>query len=604
MRNDNNDPLSLPFTLEDAPALGETKILVAATLAAVVVAGSAMIYRHATTASSKEHPAREPLLEATPSLESEREGQRKGVIAVPLDLGADNATGSMSIASGMTGQEEEGGAGTNHASMKSPRSKERRKRRKDPLREALKSGKKLKSFAVPNTPSMLTSPALASAPFSSGSSPTRNERQLTDSGSSTSFQSPEPSSSSPLLPTQPQIMVTSLQPSFTRRNSDKRRQREESVVMISTSTISDDDTIDLPLSGHTRTMFDVSEISRSSHEGYNGDEEREDDALFRRASYNQHTHQQNSSQASLTQSSLSRSSRPPSSLADVSEVEGEDGGWIMSVPKGRSRNHVHLADVMFGAERVENESENLLWQREDEEVPTLGIRSTAIVTSDIFQDSMILEPGEKVTNMDKSPLLPVATPPPSRSNEKYTADARHQDHSFPNPVLLSPHVVSSPEKSKSRVRKSQIQQNKSRGGGDDGKSATPSANDDENEKTPINEHEKEGHKKPPRLEHKGTSGASYASFSSALVEGGDKVVIGQCRTVAVSVNMLDTSASGSGLAGGNENFDLSLGTNDDKRDQKEFTFPTLNAASPTASGGKFVFPPPPSFFFVYSDYVV
>ncbi len=59
--------------------------------------------------------------------------------------------------------------------------------------------------------------------------------------------------------------------------------------MISTSTISDDDTIDLPLSGHTRTMFDVSEISRSSHEGYNGDEEREDDALFRRASYNQHS---------------------------------------------------------------------------------------------------------------------------------------------------------------------------------------------------------------------------------------------------------------------------------------------------------------------------
>jgi len=120
--------------------------------------------------------------------------------------------------------------------------------------------------------------------------------------------------------------------------------------------------------------------------GY-GDEEREDDALFRRASYNQHTHQQNSSQASLTQSSLSRSSCPPSSLADVSEVEGEDGGWIMFVPKGRSRNHVHLADVMFGAEHVENERENLLWQREDEEVPTLGIRSTAIVTSDF---SMIL----------------------------------------------------------------------------------------------------------------------------------------------------------------------------------------------------------------------
>jgi len=68
--------------------------------------------------------------------------------------------------------------------------------------------------------------------------------------------------------------------------------------------------------------------------------------------------------------------------------------------------------------------------------------------------------------MDKSLLLPVATPPPSRSNEKYTADA----HSFPNPMLLSPHIVSSPEKSKSRVRKSQIQQNKCRGGGGDGKS--------------------------------------------------------------------------------------------------------------------------------------
>ncbi len=603
MHNDNNDPLSSPFTFKDAPALGENKILVAATLAAVVVAGSAMIYRHAATASSKEHPAKEPLLEATPCLESEQEGKWKGVIAVPLDVGADIATGSMSLASGMAGQEEEGSAGTNNASMKCPRSKERRKRRKDPLREVLKSGKKLKSFAVPNAPSMLTSPGLASAPFSSSSSSTRKERQLSDSaGSSTSFQSPEPSSSSPFLPTQPQILVTSLQPSFTRRNSDKRRQREESVVMISTSTVSEDDTLHLPLSGHTRTMFDVSEISRSSHEGYNGDEEREDDALFRRASYNQHTHQQNSSQASLTQSSLSRSSRPPSSLADVSEVEGEDGGWVMSVPKVRSRNRVQLADVIFGAEYVENESkleENLLWQTEDEEIPTLEIRSTAIATSDIFQDSMILQPDEKATSMDKSPLLPVATPPPSQLNEKCTPDILHQDHSFPNPMLLSPHFVPSPEKNKSRVQKSQIQQNKSHGGD---KSATPSANDDENEKTPINEHENEGHKKPPRLEPKGTIGASYASFSSALVEGGDKVVIGQSRTVAVSVNMLDMSASGSGLAGGNENFGSSLGTDDDKRDQKEFTFPTLNAASPAAPSGKLIFPPP--CFVVYSDFVV
>lgn len=609
MQNDRSDHLSSPFTLQDAPSLGENNVFVAATLAAVVVAGSFMIYRHATTASSKEHPPKEPLLEATSGLESQQDVKRTGVGAAPLDAGADIATASTSIASAKACRQGEGDAGANTASVKNPRSKERRRRGKDPLREVLKSGKKLKSFAIPSMPSsstsMFTSPDLPSAPFNPDLSSTRKEQRSPDSaGSSTSFQSPQPNSSSPLPSVQPQTMLTSLRPSFSRRNSDKRRQREESVVIISSSTRSE---YELP--GHTRTMLDVSHISRSSHEGYNGDEEFErEDEVLSRGRYNQHTHQQNSSQTSLTQSSLSHSfSRPPSSLADISEIGAEDDGWITKGPKDRSRSRVQFSNEMFGAEHLNMENkweENQLWQGEDQEMPTSGPRSTSELTS---QDSMG-RPDDKSTNVEKASLCPPATPPRPQSNAH---DAPHQGVSFPNPMLLSPNVIRSPEKNKNKVRKPQTQQkNENKRSWEwvahfdnelSPKSVVSSINDDENDKTPINEgerkeNENEGWEKPPMLLPKGKSGASYESFSSALVEGGEKVLIGQCRTVAVSVNMLGTSTSGSGLAGGNENCGSSLGT-DDSRDQKEFTFPTLNSTSPTAVGSKF------TCFWSFSSYV-
>ena len=110
----------------DALPVADSSLFVAATLAALVLAGSALVYRQTYEQRGK---LTQPSEQFTPGDADAEKHQ-------PLDAHSD-ATGASSSAHDPDSKD-----------FKSSRSKDRRRRGKDPLKEILKGGKKLKSAAT------------------------------------------------------------------------------------------------------------------------------------------------------------------------------------------------------------------------------------------------------------------------------------------------------------------------------------------------------------------------------------------------------------------------------------------------------------------------
>jgi hypothetical protein len=158
MQHSENDPLSLPFASKDAVGV-ENKLFVAATVAAVVLAGSAIAYRHA---ASNHGSTKRLFWRDSQGFEEKSENEKNVEGTVDPDAMAGLRTVSTSTTTYATGQELEYNSTNSTGGNKSSRSKDRRKRGKDPLREALKSGKKLKSF--PNSAGSSSTPSSPKPP--------------------------------------------------------------------------------------------------------------------------------------------------------------------------------------------------------------------------------------------------------------------------------------------------------------------------------------------------------------------------------------------------------------------------------------------------------
>lgn len=500
MQNSENDPLSLPFASKNAVPV-ENKLFVAATVAAVVLAGSAIAYRHvATNPGSAMRLFRKDSRGFEEELESEKNVE--GVVGLDAKIGFRSV--STSTTTYATGQVLEHNAGNNALTSKSSRSKDRRKRGKDPLREVLKNGKKLKPF--PNTtgsPSVPSSPTPAVATLSS--SPVGKEKRLGENAEM--YSSFEAGSS-----TQVHIWDAS-QDSRNSTNGERTHATQR----------------------HSR---DVSQPSRSSHDGEDdlaGDEGADFQGTSSRIQYSVQ------SPNSLSQSSLSFP-RSPSSLADLSEDEPEDGSWVTSVSKSRSKHR----DRVEQFEDVRTGSGGLGYDGVGNQAEADGIAKSREETRDYTPQR---------PEVAQSYDLPLHASYSDTNSE--TGDV-HQLHN------TTSRLSSPPIDQKFKARRLPMLQ---------------------------------GPKEPtelladPGTREKGSSG-TYTSFSSAVTGGGGgdggRLVIGQCRTVSVT-----TSAASRRSSVLTENDDdsgarppPSTGAEDG---EVEFTFPTLNSQATTSTSGMSLF---------------
>lgn len=589
MHESGNDPLSLPTVGKDPLVLGENKILVAATVAAVVLAGSAIAYRHAANISSKDRPRNGLPLEASSVLETHFDVKQNGERAVVSEAGHPTASTSTTAACTF-GQEVGITAGSQ---TKNARSKDRRRRGKDPLKEALKGGKKLKTMAPTGSSAPPAPPNNAAVPSSSLVSTDFDEESLVSAGPSNSFQSLEPGYSP--ASTHAQSVIPPQEP-LSQRSPRKRRQRVKPTA--TTSTTPETDATVLNVSGHSKTSSEASHsILEAEDEEFAAEEVDETTP-----NSTQSAHRSYPSQSSLTNTSHSLSSAP-SSVTDASELEMEAGGWIPSVSKSRSRNRTRLADVVFEDASLsvnddKCEEATALGRkgkaREDQEHFTAEASLTPVPPVDLVKDT-------RVSQHDASEPVDVPPHPPPPS---VRADATTD--SLNGPMLPPPNGVSSPERNKNTAGRAQTQeQSKSHqeqqqepnpwnwdgtASGPDPSSASSNSNAhpahiDDVSNSDLKSGDKDDDMafltKPQKLQT--NSKPSYSSFSSALLEGGGGVGVGKCRTVAASI----AGPSGSsGVAEEVEAMDsglVSFGVEDG--DKEEFTFPTLNPLPSTVAGG-------------------
>ena len=315
MQSSDNDPLSLPLASKDAVAL-EDKLLVAATVAAVVLAGSAIAYRHlASNCGSR------LFLKDSYGVEEKLGIEEKGQGAVDHDLVVGLPTGTTSTTSWPTGRELDHNTHPT-GTTKSSRSKDRRKRGKDPLKEVLKSGKKLKS--IPNPAGSSSTPSSPKLPAGNLSPGVFGEVKRVGENLEL-YSSLETGSSSIAL--QSQIMDLSQNYPESQQGPTNRSQREKSPSTLSTPSINPSAT------GYSR---DSSELSQAVH--FKNDVE-DDLAVNEDADYRQYA---------KTQFSSTVPPSPSSNLANTSELEVEGAGWAASVFKSRLKGTADAASKMSG----------------------------------------------------------------------------------------------------------------------------------------------------------------------------------------------------------------------------------------------------------------
>ena len=573
MQSDKSAPLSLSFASKDAVAL-ENKLLVAATVAAVLLAGSAIAYRRAAVNSD----VMWGLFRKDSQRLEEKLGDEKNVEGtVDPDAMVVLPTASASTST-HTGQELEYDPAHTAGTTKSSRSKDRRRRGKDPLKDVLKNGKKLKTFPTPpgssSTPSSPKPSAALLSPSSIGNGKQVGENMdlylAFEAGSSLAALRTHIVDSSQALPE-------------SQRNPTKRRQRETSPSKFDTHTMY------LSATGHSRDTSDVSQPSNFTHDG-------EDDLAGAdfpgESNYRQYLHTHLQSQDSLTQSSLSHP-RPSSSLADISEAELE-GVWTTSVSKSRSRGRARLADVVFEGVRTETAGQG----HDGEENRTEDGLAMSKGKTRTFTDQL---PGDtegcskpvfvdvgKAGSLPQSSGAPIVFPSTDLPLHASCSDMNTNAEGVNHPSIATSKISQLPsalinrssEKHKSRIREQECQQDTA-----DGiqwnNVATPSqASSSGNHGTrDVNGNEvRNGEDKAldDRKQPKGNNGKSYASFSSVVtgVKGAD-------GRAGVSQGASNKSTSGLGLT---ESDDIS-GLSGREEVETEFIFPTLNSQTSTSSIG-------------------
>ena len=559
MQNDKTDPLSLSFASKDAAVL-ENKLLVAATVAAVLVAGSAIAYRQAAVNSD----VLRRLFRHDPQILEKKLGNEKIVEGtVHPDAMVPLPTASTSTTT-YTGQELEYDPAHTTGTNKSSRSKDRRKRGKDPLKEALKSGKKLKT--PPGSSSTPSSPKPSAALLSPGSIG-RGKQVGENLDLYLAFEA-----GSSLADLRTHTVDSSQALSDSQRNPTKRRQRESSPSRF------DAPTMHLSATGHYRDTSDVSQPSRFTHEGEDGLASAD---FPGESNYRLHAHLQ--SQDSLTQSSLSHP-RSPSSLADFSEAEPEDGGWTTSASKSRPRQRARLSDVVFGDVRTghdggENKTEVGLAMGKGK------ARALADKSGDTesHSKSVLVEVG-KIPQSNVAPIAFPSTLHASRSDLNTNTEELNHPSNPTSKISRLPSALIDPssEKHDPKIRKQECSRDT-----DDGAQrnsvATPSQTSSSGNHgtrgvngTEVWNGEEAQEKLDDRKQPKGNNGKSYASFSSAVTGVKDtdgRVGIGQAAS--------NKSTSRRGLT---ETDDIS-GLNGHEEVETEFIFPTLNSHASTSSIG-------------------
>ncbi|KAF9554794.1 hypothetical protein CPC08DRAFT_162378 [Agrocybe pediades] len=200
------------------------KLLIAATLTAIFLAGSAMVYRSRSMYSSSTMP---PLFSTTSQKADEQatsskdaqKGKREvrhadGEGEEPSDGAESNNGPSASVLPAKSNNE-----GESSGQSKSARRKERRKRGKDPLKEMQKGGKKLKAL-VPNTSGSATKDPAAVPLTSVKSKATVSESGNAEDGEEHADDASQASSSTSHLPDSQQTLF---------RSKGKRALREGSI---------------------------------------------------------------------------------------------------------------------------------------------------------------------------------------------------------------------------------------------------------------------------------------------------------------------------------------------------------------------------------------
>lgn len=639
MQDGEQDALPLPIVGGNAAAIAivENKTIMATAIAALILAGSAIVYRsrsNASSSSTREEQARPTTkVLASPNNEGEYEDgatmEVRGMSADPDDISDLTSTG-LSKSAG-DGEGKEG---------KSSRPKDRRRRGKDPLKEILKGGKKLKALST-------TSPS--GSPKLPLSTPKTNHRG-NDDLDATSPASPASSATSLLPPDtlSGKPSVDSLQGSLSRRTGKQAERR-----IIASNLMGSDDGVGL---GGITSASEITEILQSHTEGFSLEESLTLPPLTFSHSYSEahvanhpYSHQNHHMQDPTYD-------RPPSPLTSASD---DGGDMTMSQSSTSSRSQSRHAEQMHGSEghqspKIENQARGGLGLANVEACEEVQQSSSYTITSAVISplvdefatssstarysnpssgsSSVSTETTNTVASSSAtratSPTLSISsgssklTPTPTTvdtaettpsASESLTPQNQKPSSTMPTPSV-KPSTTPSTSSTKNKNNSRKAQQTQSGTGANNGKpkSVAPSPwdwdgaadaglvsssslvvpsleNSGREERDKDAPKEKEAYKKPPRLQ---TRGSSYSSFSaaasgglltpSATHSGVLHSPTGSNFVTSPGSGSIPSSASAtvteSRRPSVSPNFSPSAQVQEDEagKDDEGFTFPTLN----------------------------
>ncbi|KAJ3492956.1 hypothetical protein NLJ89_g11127 [Agrocybe chaxingu] len=307
MQEREHDALPLPGS-STANALSGNPFLVAATLTAIFLAGSAMVYRNRPqlgyNSSGREQAPSRRVLVVSANVDG-KEAVHGGLEEKPA--GSRDADNAAKPANDF--EQKEG---------KTARSKDRRRRGKDPLKEILKSGKKLKGFDT----------STVSSPKPTPTKPTHAQRASVDEADEVG----PPSPSTSALPSESIAITETLHGSLS-RNAGKRAQRENSRASNGDATLPSAGSTS---AGHSRGTSEVSQSRRQESSVELLSPSQSHSVLSSHSSHEHHRSQPTCD-------------RPQSPAASVSE----DGG---RAERSRSRGRARRPALEEGGETSERES--------------------------------------------------------------------------------------------------------------------------------------------------------------------------------------------------------------------------------------------------------